>query len=298
MACATVVTASSSGLSRHALDHRVRSGRWQRPLPGVYLTHSGACTGDEAVAAALAYAGRTGLLSGTFALQRYGVRAAPATAQRILVLVPLTTTRRSAGFVHLRHTEHLPASGNRRGGVALAPVARAVVDTCLGLRAGRVVRAITAAVVQARMCSIDALSAELSTAARRGSALLREAIQEVGLGAWSAPECETGALLRAAGLPQFEQNAADYDDAGEWLACGDVIWRRLRAVLEVDSREHHSDPEAWERTLARHNRLAAAGWVLLHYPPRIIRRSPAETAEQVRAWLRGRAAELGVPWTA
>lgn len=295
MACVTVVTASCSGLTRHAIDHRLARGRWQRPLPGVYLTHNGACLESEAMAAAMQYAGPTGMLSGTYALRRHGVRAAPVSAERMLVLVPLTTSRRSAGFVHLRHTEFMPRYSVRRDGLALAPVSRAVVDTCLGLRAQQSVRAITAEVVQRGLCGVHELAADLRIASRRGSALLRRAVDEVGLGGWSAPECEVGSLLRRGDVPPFEQNADVYDDAGEWLACGDVVWRQLRAILEVDSRQHHADPDAWERTLERHNRLAAAGWVVLHFSPRLIRQAPQDLVAQVRVWLRRRAAELDAP---
>lgn len=117
------------------------------------------------------------------------------------------------------------------------------------------------------------LSSESSWLARLPAtgAFCRAAIREVGAGAWSAPECEVGELLRAAELPAFEQNVDVYDAAGNWLACGDVVWRQLRAILEVDSRAHHADPQAWERTLQRHNLLAVAGWALLHYPPGVLR---------------------------
>jgi len=135
---------------------------------------------------------------------------------------------------------------------------RAVIDTCLGLHSRNTVRAIVAEVVQRNRCSALELNDVLARSARRGSLFVRAALDEVGQGAWSGPECEAGGLLRRAGVPAFEQNVDVHDNRGPWLACGDLVWRQLRAILEVDSRTHHADPAAWERTLLRHNTLAAA----------------------------------------
>ncbi|MBA3419279.1 MAG: hypothetical protein H0U09_11390 [Geodermatophilaceae bacterium] len=60
--------------------HRVERGLWQRVLPGVFVTHGGTPTADELARAALAFAGDCAALSGSHALQRFGIRAAPAGA--------------------------------------------------------------------------------------------------------------------------------------------------------------------------------------------------------------------------
>lgn len=289
----TPATAAALGITRHGIAHRMATGRWQRLLPGVYLTHGGTPHPGERNAAALAYACPGAVISGTVALHHHGVRAAPAQCSRTLVLVRPETARTSSGFVHIRRTHLVPVAPVLIGGLAFATLPRAIADACLGLRSRSTVRAIVAEVVQQQRCSLVELASELARSARRGSLFLRAAVEEVGLGAWSAPECEAGDLLRRAGLPTFEHNVVVRDEAGRWLACGDIVWRRLRAILEVDSREHHADPEAWERTLARHNRLAAAGWAAVHYPPRVISADPSGFVSQVRQWLTMRAAELG-----
>ncbi|MBA3250777.1 MAG: hypothetical protein H0T66_10845 [Geodermatophilaceae bacterium] len=289
----TPATAAALGITRHGIAHRIGTGRWQPLLPGVYLTHGGTPHPDERNAAALAFAGRGAVISGTVALRHHGVKASPARCSRTLVLVPPQTARTSSGFVHIRRTHLVPIRPVLIGGLAFAALPRAIVDACLGLRSRSTVRAIVAEAVQRQRCSLADLASELDRSARRGSLFLRAAVEEVGLGAWSAPECDAGDLLRRAGLPAFEHNVVVCDDEGRWLACGDVVWRRLRAILEVDSREHHADPDAWERTLARHNRLAAAGWAALHYPPRVISADPSGFVRQVRQWLTVRAVELG-----
>ncbi len=292
----TPASAAALGITRHGIAHRLATARWQWLLPGVYLTHAGTPQFTELAAGALAYAGAGATLSGTAALQQYAVRAAPERCTRMLVLVPLDNGCRSAGFVHVRRT-HLAPRPIHLGGVALAPLPRAVVDTCLGLQSRNTVRAIVAEVVQRNRCSVLDISQELARSARRGSLFLRAALNEVGHGAWSGPECHAGDLLRRAAVPAFEQNVDVHDDRGQWLACGDLVWRQLRAILEVDSRTHHADPAAWERTLVRHNALAAAGWAVLHYPPQVILADPEGFVRQVEQWLIRRGHELLGPNT-
>ncbi|HZC72954.1 MAG TPA: hypothetical protein VE442_19815 [Jatrophihabitans sp.] len=97
-------------------------------------------------------------------------------------------------------------------------------------------------------------------------------------------------------MPSFEQNVPILDATGRVVAIADVLWRALRAVLEVDSRRHHFLEPKWIRTMHRHNMLTRYGLAVTHYPPAELRRRPAHVMEEVDAWLRGRAAELGVPY--
>jgi very-short-patch-repair endonuclease len=54
-----------------------------------------------------------------------------------------------------------------------------------------------------------------------------------------------------------------------------------RLALEVDSREFHLTPDDWERTLNHHNRLAAAGILVLHFTPKQIREEPSRVRSQI-----------------
>jgi hypothetical protein len=56
---------------------------------------------------------------------------------------------------------------------------------------------------------------------------------------------------------------------------------RPRVAAEVDSREWHLSPAAWEQTMARHARMSACGIIVLHFPP-----------SRIRADRRGAAAEI------
>lgn len=278
--------------ARRSRDGAAR-GEWQRPLPGVYFTFSGTPTVHQRIAAAVRYAGPDAVLTGASALRRHGVRALPE-PDRVDLLVPHGHVRRSAGYARVHQTTLLPERV-LADGFLVAPVARAVADACRDLRELRAVRAVVAEVVQRGLCGVEEIAEELERGPRRGSALLRQVLGEVRFGSQSVPEIDLAVLFRRAKLPPFEANVDVYADDGTWLGCCDAVWYELRAVIEVDSREWHLRPEDWERTMARHRRLAEAGYSVLPFPPSMIRRQPDEVVRQTRAWLARRALDVPQP---
>lgn len=209
---------------------------------------------------------------------------------RILVLVPTTIWCRSTGFVRIRRTtrrlERAALPGPRR-----VVVARAVADLGLELTDLDDVRALVAEVVRRRLCSADELSEELAGSPRRGSAHLRRAVDDVRGGAWSAPEARAAGVLKRADAPDFEQNAVL--QLPNRTVVVDFLWRRLRAVLEIDSDTHHALTGDAGRTAGRHQALETAGFSVVHHTPRFVHDEPAEFARGVLAWLAARAVELG-----
>lgn len=87
-------------------------------------------------------------------------------------------------------------------------------------------------------------------------------------------------------------NVPVVDERGTVIYVVDLLWRELRAALEIDSREFHFSEADWRAALARHNELTRFGLSVTHYPPSATR-APRWDAE-VAYWLRRRAAELGV----
>ena len=78
-----------------------------------------------------------------------------------------------------------------------------------------------------------------------------------------APEARAGRLLRRAGVPKFKQNfRIDLPD-GRWRYV-DFFWPRLRAVLEIDSVEFHSDAPDADATDDRHIELTTLGLSVVH----------------------------------
>jgi very-short-patch-repair endonuclease len=271
--------ALAAGVHPSVLHRRARpGGPWQKILPCVYLTVTGTPTRDQRDIAAVLYAGRGGTLTGPAALVRHGMRA---NAGVVDVLIPANRHRQSAGFVVVHRTTRLPPYVCYAGPVQYALAARAVAYAMRDLAD---VRALVAAAVQSRRCTVEQLLAELEEGSVRGSALFREALAEVAQGTRSGPEGELLALIRRGKLPEPLLNARLFVGE-EMIARPDAWWPDHRVAVEVDSREWHLGPAGWEQTMRRHARMSVLGIQVLHFSPRQIRDEPEQVLATIRAAL-------------
>ena len=174
----------------------------------------------------------------------------------------------------------------------MAAVPRAVADTALEMRGLRDVRALVTDAVQRGLAAPADLVAELEAGPQQGSALLRHAVADLVDGARSVAEAEAIELLRRRRVPPFEVNVPLVDERGVVVAVADILWRELRAVLEIDSREFHFGERRWKATMRRHNLLLRLGYATAHYPPSEIRSRGAAWADEVAGWLAARAREI------
>jgi very-short-patch-repair endonuclease len=72
---------------------------------------------------------------------------------------------------------------------------------------------------------------------------------------------------------------------GRFLASPDAWWPAAGVVVEVDSMEWHLSPEDWQDTMRRHDRMTAAGILVLHVTPRQLRAEEARIARDIAAAL-------------
>lgn len=222
------------------------------------------------------------------------------TSDRVLVLTR-TGRSRTVGSVHIRRTERpygawvTSSTDHVLPAVRVVAVPRAVADAGVECGEPAVVRSLVAAALQRRACTLQQLAAVLDDGPRNGSLLLRKAVHDLGDGARSEAELvATRRLSRAAAVPAFELNVSVVDERGRLVYVVDVLWRALRAGLEVDSRECHFSDQDWQRTLRRHNDLTRWGLSMTHYSPSRIARRGDPWLSEVADWLTRRAAELGV----
>ena len=271
--------ALAAGLSESNLRRRLApGGSWTVVLPGVYLVHTGSLTIGQRETAAVLYAGERSVITGIAALGRAGVRVPEAEA--VDVLVPHDRQRRSTSFVRVQRTSRMPEQPWRSDGLLWAPPARAVADAARGQDV-RVVRALAAAALQERKCTVRQLAIELRAGPTQGSASLRAALAEVTDGIASVAEGDLRTLIVRGKLPKPMYNARLY--AGEtFLAKPDAWWPDAGVACEVDSREWHLSPDDWERTQQRHARMSAWGIIVLHYTPRRIRSASQHVADELR----------------
>lgn len=283
---------ASVGMTRHAIDHRIRpGGPWQRILPGVYLCVTGTPTIAQREIAAMLYTGPWGVMTGFAALRRHGMRV-PDSSQvpdstKLTVLIPAGHVRVNRAFVTVQPTTRMPEMVCYQGPVQFVLPERAVADAARELPGFREVRGLVADAVQQRLCRIETLKAELERGPVRHSAHLRRALAEVADGIRSGAEGDFRDLILKARLPKPMFNARLY--AGrELLGVADAWWPDAGVAGEVDSRAWHLSPEDWENTLARNARLSSQGIVVLHFTPGQIRHEPARVAADVRNTLRAR----------
>jgi very-short-patch-repair endonuclease len=271
----------SLGMKDTAMQYRVRQGGpWQTLLPGIYLTTSGLPSFAQKEMAALLYAGPGSLITGPVALMHHCIRS-NGNLNVIDMLVPVDRQRLSTGFVRLHRTARIPTRTCSAGPVRLAPAPRAVADTARLLTDMRDVRAVVAEAVQLGRCTVTELAGELGDAPIRGSAMLRSVLAEVADGVRSTAEGDLRTLIKAARLPAPLFNPSLY--VGDvFLGKPDAWWSRAGVAVEVDSRAWHLSPEDWDRTRRRHDQMAAAGIIVLHFSPRELRREPAMVTQRIR----------------
>ncbi|SHH20227.1 hypothetical protein SAMN05443575_3418 [Jatrophihabitans endophyticus] len=297
----TLADASDLGLSESAIRHAIATRGWQRLTRGVVFTRPDPPLRDDWAQAGLAVAGGDGAVSGWDAARIRGIGAAQPPSARVLILTGAGHHRWAGGMV-VRPTRRpyrctvLPAEHPTLPFVPVVHAARAVTDTALLYRSLTPVRALVTSAIQRRLCRPEDIVHEYETGPRGGSFFLRRALADLLTNAHSVAEAEAADALASAHVPSFELNVDIVDPTGRLVATADVLWRRLRAIGEVQSREFHFSEQDWIQTMDRHNRLTGYGVAVAHWAPTTVRsRGPAWAAD-VASWLRHRADELGVPY--
>ncbi len=271
------------GVSDASIAHQLeRAGGWTWLLPGTYLLRRGTPTWSERAGAALAYAGDAAVLTGRAALHLHGLGERP---EQVDVLVPHAQRRRDARGVRVERCRRMPEPVVVRG-LACAPVARGLADACRTHIDPRSARALVAAAVQRGLCTVAALRSELEAGPVRHSALLRSILAEVGSGVRSVAEADARSLLLDARLPEPCWNVDLLDGEGRFLARPDAYWPDAGVAWEIDSKEWHTSPEDWARTVRRHGELTSRGVLVLHTLPSRLRKEPGAVVREVARALR------------
>jgi hypothetical protein len=269
------------GMSPRALHHRIAaSGPWQRLLPGVYLTVTGTVTQDQREMAALLYAGRTSLVTGPTAVRRHRLRSPGPDV--VDVLIPWNCRRQSVAFVRVHRTRKPPKKMFATGKIRFAEAPRAVADAARLLSRFDDVRAVVCEAVQRRACTVAELTAELEAGPSAGSALLRQALAEVGDGVRSVAEADFRVLILRSGLPKPVFNAQLFDADGTFIAMVDAWWQDAGVAAEIDSHAYHLAAEDQDRTTKRHDELLALGILPLHFPPGRIKTDAPGIIREIR----------------
>src|SRR6266496_1734272 len=285
------------GMPHSTLDRYSTSrGPWQRLLPGVYLTVTGTATQDQREMAALLYAGPRSLLTGSAAMRRHRLR--PSGPDVVDVLIPWDRSRQSTEFVRVHRTRRMPERLHVTGKIRFAKPPRAVADAARSLARFDDVRHVVCEAVQRRACTVAELTEELQAGPVPGSAMLREALAEIGDGVRSVAEADFRLLILGSSLPRPMFNAQLFDAEGIFIATVDAWWQRAGVAAEVDSRAYHLSADDQDRTTGRHDRLAAHGILPLHFPPKRIKTDRPGIVSELQSAIEKGSARALLPVTA
>lgn len=199
-------------------------------------------------------------------------------SSEIHVSTPRDVPRPRRRDITTHHTDLTPAERGSLGGMRITSPARTYVDMAALLGHASLV-ALGDVVLRDHCVSQDDLRALALRRGRypgRGRAL--RAIDWLDPGAESPRESHLRVLLRQARLPRPEVNGVIVSGTGEFLARGDLVFRRERVIVEYDG-EVHAPMEQRAKDAARRARLREHGWIVveivgedMHHHGRVIAR--------------------------
>jgi hypothetical protein len=278
-----------AGLTNYRLRTAASSGRWQQPLPGVFVSHSGPLTRRERWTAALLYAGAGAVLSHRSALLAWGARIeesrrAPRVAGvrgdyvtlpeggLVEVTAPHGRHLRSRGFVVVHQSRRPVDEGFAVDRLPVASPARAAVDVAISSLRRSDVDHVIADVLQRSLCSVPDLEEQTALLGRRPTMWLLQALGDARRGMRSVGESDLRRALQMAGLPEPEWGAAIETPSGTYFV--DAYWRRQRVAAEADGAAFHLSASDWASDIRRQNALQGARVVLFRFPVRRLRAEP------------------------
>jgi very-short-patch-repair endonuclease len=173
--------------------------------------------------------------------------------------------------------------------IPVTPVARTLLD--LGAVVPFLVEDATRDAVARRLTTWPELFSTLvshSRKGRRGCGPLRAVLDEhYGDKTESNLERRFLRLVRAAGLPEPQQQVDAFDDAG-FIMRIDFAFPELKIAIEIDSVLYHATDAAFEDDPVKRNRLGLAGWLVLSFTSRRMRVQPTGVCEDLAQAIRNR----------
>jgi very-short-patch-repair endonuclease len=118
------------------------------------------------------------------------------------------------------------------------------------------------------------------TASRVGNRTRRQLLLDSRDEPWSKAERSFHRLLRKAGITGWRANQPVILNGSTFYV--DVMFRRLRLVIEIDGRLYHTGAEVFETDRWRQNILILDGWCVLRFTWTMIEEHPEEVIAMVR----------------
>lgn len=273
------------GMTRSEWAWRLERGWWQRPLPGVVVTHTGEVTPEEKTWAAWACVGQGAVVAGDAALAQHGFSFRDLRVHD--VAIPLNRRVVSRQFrdgtaLTIRRNTELDGSTAIRPGVPVMEPNAALLYAAAWAPTDRAAEWRLASAVQQRL--VRPLSVR-ETLGRLGDVERRELIlavlRDVELGAHALSELDFLRFCREHGVPEPDELQVRVRAGGNRYLDG--RYRRQRVTVEIDG-AHHSEVAQWEADALRGLQLAAVqqGEQVLRITRSMMRHDGQEVAELLR----------------
>jgi Transcriptional regulator, AbiEi antitoxin len=282
----TRAQALAAGLSRHAVQARLDTGRWQRLHFGVYAAYSGRPARESVVWAAVLGARSGAVLCHQTAAELYGLlEAREGTAVHVMVASGSAVAPMKGVVIH--YSQRVDVARHP----ALEPPRTRLEETVLDLAAAEATATrATGWILNAcasRRTTPGRLLATLESRPRiRRRAMLRAALGDARAGVGSI--LEHGYLYRVErphGLPTGVRQRRVR--TGRVRRYEDVRYEEYGVIVELDGRGAHPEGERW-RDIRRDNVSAANGLITLRYSYADVMERPCEVADEVARTLSGR----------
>jgi hypothetical protein len=246
------------GMSRSAIDRRIRTGRLHLLHPGVFAVgHHIVCQEGRWLAAVLRV-GEGAVLSHRSAAELWGICRARNRSQ-VHISAPRST--RSSAAIRRHQVSYASVELTVRRGIPVTTLARTLFDIAAELS----LEAFEAALREAeylqrfRLEELERLLALYP--GRRGATTIKQCLHRLGRGprgrTLSRLEVKFAALLAASELPPPSLNTIlDLDGLKVEADC---LWRDQRVIVELDGGRSHGTRIAFESDRERDRRLQAAG---------------------------------------
>lgn len=132
------------------------------------------------------------------------------------------------------------------------------------------------------LTTMTRLEAAVAAGRRAGSRQLRQALPRIRTHAESRTETWTRLTLVDGRLPEPELAWTVRDAGGRKLACVDMAYPQWRIVIEYEGEHHLTDPDQWDRDIARYMRLEQAGWRVIRVTKAMLFTRPDQLVSVVR----------------
>jgi very-short-patch-repair endonuclease/predicted transcriptional regulator of viral defense system len=268
------------GVSKSWVYRRVREGWLRIVLPGVFAVGHTALSWRGELMAAVLWCGPGAAISH---MPAAALSDLLPTASRAVHVTVARGGRNSRRGVRVHQTRRLDARERAViDGIPVTSVERTLLDIAGVVRPERLEQAFEQAIRMNRL-DFSALKQTLdNNRGRKGAARLRSLVAEFDP---LAPQANEGIertflrLIRKARLPNPEVNV--------WIHNHEVdfLWRKDKLIVELDSREFHLTPTAFESDRRRDTELQLLGYTVLRITHRRLAEEPAAVIRDLRCFL-------------